>query len=197
VDNLEEKGNEEVQRVSIDHMEYNVTVECWEIIVAQKTGWNKHQFGLEMPGPTFEGRLRSRAQLSYLYYLQHLIKISVVKGISSAVNEREFKYRITEEPISRILKSNIQETEVKLESDYSWSSAATFGLHGIVSIIYMYIFHFCSSNVLPGVKKVLHKADRRQKYKSSIRCATLTRAHTHLIASFPWTPARCADYPHV
>lgn len=28
VDNLEEEGNEEEQRVSIDDMEYNVTVEC-------------------------------------------------------------------------------------------------------------------------------------------------------------------------
>jgi len=38
VDNLEDEGNEAVQRVSIDHMEYNATVECRELIVAQKTG---------------------------------------------------------------------------------------------------------------------------------------------------------------
>jgi len=50
VDNVEEEGNEEEETVSNDDMEYNVTVECWEIIVAQKAGWKKHQFGLEMPG---------------------------------------------------------------------------------------------------------------------------------------------------
>jgi len=34
----------------------------------------------------------------------------------------------------------------------------------------------------------------RQKCKSTIGCATRTRAHTQLIASFPWTPARRAAY---
>jgi hypothetical protein len=34
----------------------------------------------------------------------------------------------------------------------------------------------------------------RQKCKSTIDCATRTRAHAQLIASFPWTPARRAAY---
>jgi len=160
-------------------MQYNLTVECWEIIVAQKTGWNKHQFGLELHDFTLQCRLRSQAWLSCLYYLQDLIKINIVKGISSGVNNREFKYRITEEPIFIILKSNIPQTQVRLESDYTWSSAPAFGLHGIVSITYMYIFHFSGSNVHPSVNKVLHKGDYRQKCKSTIGYATRTRtAHS-------------------
>jgi len=37
VDNVEEVGNEEEETFSNDDMEYNVTVECCEIIVAQRT----------------------------------------------------------------------------------------------------------------------------------------------------------------
>jgi len=37
----------------------------------------------------------------------------------------------------------------------------------------------------------------RQKCKSTIDCATRTRAHAQLIASFPWTPARRAAYSHL
>jgi len=64
VNNLQEEGDEEEQRVSIDDLEYNVTVECWDIIVAQKTGWNKNQFGLAMPDPWLQWHVRSGAQLS-------------------------------------------------------------------------------------------------------------------------------------
>jgi hypothetical protein len=37
----------------------------------------------------------------------------------------------------------------------------------------------------------------RQKCKSTIDCATRTRAHAQLIASFPWTPARRVAYSHL
>jgi len=66
VDNVEEDGNEEEQTVSNDDMEYNVTVDCWEIIVAQMTGWNKHQSGLEMPSLKLLSSLWSRARSSYV-----------------------------------------------------------------------------------------------------------------------------------
>jgi hypothetical protein len=46
---------------------------------------------------------------------QDLNKMSVVKGPVLAVNAKKFQDMITEEPISRILKSTIQETAVRLE----------------------------------------------------------------------------------
>ena len=82
-----------------------------------------------------------------------------MKGSSSAVNEKIFKYLLAEEPTSRILKSKFQDTEVGLESDYSLSRAAAFALHGMVGVLYMYIFHFYHSDVHRGVHKVLHKRD--------------------------------------
>ena len=82
-----------------------------------------------------------------------------MKCTLSAVNEKKFKYLIREEPTSRILKSKIQETEVRLESDYSLSRAPAFALHGMFSVIYIFFFHFCGSNVHPGVNKVLYKGD--------------------------------------
>jgi len=37
----------------------------------------------------------------------------------------------------------------------------------------------------------------RQKCKLTIGCATCTRAHAQLIASFPWTPVRRTAYSHL
>jgi hypothetical protein len=42
-----------------------------------------------------------------------------------------------------------------------------------------------------------YSAVHRQKCKSTIGCATHTRAHAQIIASFPWTPARRAAYSHL
>jgi hypothetical protein len=124
-----------------------------------KDRMKQHQFGLKMPGRKLLCALWSRARSSCVQYSQYLIKISVVKCTSSAVNEKKFNYPITEEPISRILKTKIQETEVRLESNCSLSRAPPFAHHGMGSVTYMYIFHFCGSNVHPSVNKVLHKVD--------------------------------------
>jgi len=50
-------------------------------------------------------------------------------------------------------------------------------------------------NVLGGIPGNI--LGHRQKCKSTIGCATRTRAHAQLIASFPWTPARRAAYSHL
>jgi hypothetical protein len=50
VDDVKEEGNEGEVRVANADMKGSVTVECCEIVVAQGTGENKHEYGLKMPG---------------------------------------------------------------------------------------------------------------------------------------------------
>jgi hypothetical protein len=92
-------------------------------------------------------------------YMQYLINVSVVKWTSSAVDEKKFKYLITEEPSSRILKTKIQETEVRLEFDCFSLHAPAFVDRGMGSVPYMFIFHFCASNIHSSINKVLHRVD--------------------------------------
>ena len=94
-----------------------------------------------MPGLNLQSSLCSRARVSCVEHSQHLPKISVVICISSVVNEKKFKYLLTEEPTSRILKSRIQETEDGLESDDSLSCEPACSVPFKVREIYMHIFH--------------------------------------------------------
>jgi hypothetical protein len=52
-----------------------------------------------------------------------------VKCTLSAVKENKFKYLIAEERASRMLKSEIQETEHRVETNHSLSGAPAFTLH--------------------------------------------------------------------
>jgi len=94
-----------------------------------------------MPGLNLQSSLCSRVRLSCVEYSQHLPKISVVICMSSAVNEKKFKYLLTEEPTSRILKSRIQETEDGLEFDDYLSCEPACSVPFKVREIYMHIFH--------------------------------------------------------